>query len=82
MERDVGEVGPGELGLVARDRLGDAACLVVEDEREQIAAGFAAAISVLVDEDAEPPLPMGTPNGIENSRGTPPALGDSLISHQ
>ena len=65
MERDVGEVGPGELGLVARDRLGDAACLVVEDEREQIAAGFAAAISVLVDEDAEPPLPMGTPNGMD-----------------
>ena len=50
MERDVGEVGPGELGLIARDRLGDVACLVVKDEREQMVAGPAAA---LVDEDAE-----------------------------
>lgn len=53
MERDVGEVGPGKLGLIARDRLGDAVCLVVEDEREKVVASFAAAVAALVDEDAE-----------------------------
>ena len=53
MERDVGEVGPGELGLMARDRFGDAVCLVVEDECEQVVASLAAAVSALVDEDAE-----------------------------
>lgn len=55
MERDVGEIGPGELGLIARDRLGDAVCLVVEDECEQVVASFAAAVAALVDEDAESP---------------------------
>lgn len=53
MERDVGEVGPGEFGLIARDRFGDAVCLVVEDEREQIVTSLAAAVAALVDEDAE-----------------------------
>lgn len=53
VERDVGEVGPGELGLIARDRFGDAVCLVVEDEREQIVASLAAAVTALVDKDAE-----------------------------
>ena len=53
VERDVGEVGPGELGLVARDRFGDVVCPVVEDEREQIVASLAAAVSALVDKDAE-----------------------------
>ena len=53
MERDVGEVGPGELGLIARDRLGDAVCLVVKDECEQVVASFAAAVAALVDKDAE-----------------------------
>lgn len=53
MERDIGEVGPGKLGLIARDRLGDAVCLVVEDEREKIVASLAAAVAALVDEDAE-----------------------------
>ena len=53
MERDVGEIGPGEFGLIARDRLGDAVCLVVEDEREKIVASLAAAVAALVDEDAE-----------------------------
>ena len=53
MERDIGESGPGELGLIARDRLGNAVCLVVKDEREQIVASFAAAVAALVDEDAE-----------------------------
>lgn len=83
MERDVGEVGPGELGLVARDRFGDVACLVVEDEREQVVAGLAAAAAALVDEDAEFLGERGLlMEWIKNSRGTPPALGDSLISHQ
>lgn len=53
MERGVGEVDPGEFGLIARDRFGDAVCLVVEDEREQVVASFAAAVAALVDEDAE-----------------------------
>lgn len=53
MERDVREIGPGELGLIARDRFGDAVCLVVEDEREQVVASLAAAVAALVDEDAE-----------------------------
>lgn len=45
--------GPGKLGLIARDRFGDAVCLVVKDEREQIVASLAAAVAALVDEDAE-----------------------------
>lgn len=53
MKRNVGEVSPGELGLIARDRLGDAVCLVVKDECEQVVARFAAAVAALVDEDAE-----------------------------
>ena len=53
MKRNVREIGPGELGLIARDRLGDAVCLVVKDEREQIVASLAAAVAALVDEDAE-----------------------------
>lgn len=53
MERDVGKVGPGKLGLMSRDRFGDAVCLVMEDEREQMAASLVAAVSALVDEDAE-----------------------------
>lgn len=53
MERDAGEVGPGKLGLIARDRLGDAVCLVVKDECEQAVASLAAAVAALVDEDAE-----------------------------
>ena len=53
MERNVREIGPGKLGLIARDRLGDAVCLVVEDEREKIVASLAAAVAALVDEDAE-----------------------------
>jgi len=52
VERDVGEVCPGEFGLIARDRLGDAVCLVVEDEREQVVASLAVAVAALVDEDA------------------------------
>lgn len=43
MERGVGEVGPGKLGLIASDRLGDAVCLVVKDECEQVVASLAAA---------------------------------------
>ena len=53
MERDVGEVGPGEFGLVARNRFGNTGCLVVKDEREQVVASLAAAVAALVDEDAE-----------------------------
>lgn len=53
MERDVGEIGPGKLGFVARDRLGDVVRLVVKDEREQIVASLSAAVAALVDEDAE-----------------------------
>ena len=53
MKRNVGEVSPGELGLIARDRLSDAVCLVVKDECEQIVASFAAAVAALVDEDVE-----------------------------
>ena len=45
--------GPGELGLIASNRLGDAVCLVVEYEREKIVASLAAAVAALVDEDAE-----------------------------
>ena len=47
------ESGSGKLGLIARDRLGDAVCLVVEDEREKVVASFAAAVAAFVDEDAE-----------------------------
>ena len=72
MKRNVREIGPGELGLIARDRLGDAVCLVVEDEREQVVASFAAAVAALVDEDAELldqwELLM---EWIKNSRGPP-----------
>lgn len=53
MKRNVREIGPGKLGLIARDRLGDAVCLVVKDECEQVVARFAAAVAALVDEDAE-----------------------------
>ena len=38
---------------LARDRFGDAVCLVAEDECEQVVASFAAAVAALVDEDAE-----------------------------
>lgn len=38
---------------LARDRFGDAVCLVVKDEREKIVASLAAAVAALVDEDAE-----------------------------
>lgn len=51
MERNVGEVGPGELGLIDRDRFGDAVCLVMKDEREQIVTGLAAAVAALVDKE-------------------------------
>ena len=53
MKRNVREISPGKLGLIARDRLGDAVCLVVKDECEQVVASFAAAVAALVDEDAE-----------------------------
>lgn len=53
MKRNVREIGPGKLDLIARDRLGDAVCLVVKDECEQVVASFAAAVAALVDEDAE-----------------------------
>ena len=53
VKRNVREIGPGKLGLIARDRLGDAVCLVVKDKREQIITSFAAAVAALVDEDAE-----------------------------
>ena len=53
MKRNVREIGPGKLGLIARDRLGDAVCLVVKDECEQVVSSFAAAVAALVDEDAE-----------------------------
>ena len=59
MKRNVREIGPGKLGLIARDRLGDAVCLVVEDEREKVVAGLAAAVAALVDEDAELLGPWG-----------------------
>ena len=59
VERNAREVGPGELGLIARDRLGDAVCLVVKDECEQVVASFAAAVAALVDEDAEASLANG-----------------------
>ena len=53
VERDVGEVGPGKFGLMARDRFGDAVCLVVKDRCEQVVASLAAAVTALVDKDAE-----------------------------
>lgn len=53
MKRNVGEVGPGEFGFIARDRFGDAVRLVMEDEREQIVTGLAAAVAALVGKDAE-----------------------------
>jgi hypothetical protein len=83
VERDVGEIGPGKLGFVARDRLGDAVCLVVKDECEQVVASFAAAVAALVDEDAELLGQWGLlMEWIKNSRGTPPALGGSSMGHQ
>ena len=75
--------GPGELGLIVRDRLGDAVCLAMGDEREQIAASLAAAVAALVDEDAELLGQWGLlMEWINNSRGTPSALGGSSMSHQ
>ena len=53
MERDIGEIGPGELGLIARDRFGNAVCLFVKDERGKIVASLSAAVAALADEDAE-----------------------------
>ena len=53
MKRNVREISPGKLGLIARDRLGDAVCPVVKDECEQVVASLAAAVAALVDEDAE-----------------------------
>lgn len=53
VEWDVGEVSPGELGLIARDRFGDAVHPVVKDECEQIEASLSVAAAALVDEDAE-----------------------------
>lgn len=49
MERDVGEVSPGKLDLIALDRFGDAVCLVVEDECEQVVASLAPPNNALVD---------------------------------
>lgn len=34
VKRNVREISPGKLGLITRDRLGDAVCLVVKDECE------------------------------------------------
>ena len=53
MEGDVGKVGPGELALVARDRIGDAVRLDVEHERQGIVARLASAVAALVGEDAQ-----------------------------
>ena len=53
MEWNVGEVGPGEFGLIARNRLGDVVCLVVKDERKQIVTSLATAVATLVNKDAE-----------------------------
>lgn len=64
MERDVGEVGSGKFGFIARDRFGDAVCLVVKDEREQVVASLAAAVTALVDEELSS-LVNGTPNGMD-----------------
>lgn len=52
MERDARERS-WQAWPLARDRFGDAVCLVVEDEREKIVASLAAAVAALVDEDAE-----------------------------
>ena len=83
MKRYVREIGPGKLGLIARDRFGYAVCLVVEDEREQIVASLAAAVAALIDKDAELLGQWGLlMEWIKNSRGTPPALGGSSMSHQ
>lgn len=83
MKRNVGEIGPGKLGLIARDRLGEAVCLVVKDECEQVVASLAPAITALVDEGAELLGQWGfLMEWIKNSRGTPPALGGNSMSHQ
>ena len=39
-ERNVGEIDPGEFGLIARDRFGNAVCLVVKDRREDSSEPF------------------------------------------
>ena len=44
MKRNVGEIAPGKLGLIVRDRLGDAVFLVVKDECEQVVASLVAAV--------------------------------------
>ena len=64
MKRNVWEVDPGELGLIARDRLGDAVCLVVKDECEQVVTSFAAAARSRR-RRCGAPWPMGTPNGMD-----------------
>ena len=82
MERDARERS-WQAWPLARDRFGDAVCLVVEDEREKIVSSFAAAVAALVDEDAELLGQWGLlMEWIKNSRGTPPALGGSSMSHQ
>ena len=71
MERDVGERS-WQAWPLARDRLGDAVCLVAEDECEQVVASFAAAVAALVDEDAELLGQWGLlMEWIKNSRGPP-----------
>lgn len=76
MERDARERS-WQAWPLARDRFGDAVCLIVKDECEQVVASFAAAVAALVDEDAELlgqwELLM---EWIKNSRG-PPVLGGS-----
>lgn len=72
MKRDARERSWRAWSL-ARDRLGDAVCLVVEDEREKVVASFAAAVAALVDEDAELLGQWGLlMEWIKNSRGTSP----------
>lgn len=49
----LGRSALASLASYPGDRFGDAVCLVVEDEREQIVASLAAAVTALVDKDAE-----------------------------
>ena len=71
MEWDVGKIGPCKLRFVARDRVGDALRLVVENESEQVVTRPPASVTALVYKDAELIGHWASYSFEKNSRGTP-----------
>lgn len=79
VKRNVREISPGKLGLIARDRLGDAVCLVVKDECEQVVASFAAAVAFTMTKSQVAMLPTTRSScQLEMSMPLSPTVGTAL----